>query len=591
MVKIFCFFMFMIFEAKAVDADKSRFLTTKLYEQNGFVTLKDKENDKVLLKSSKDSFIAPYERDKLDISVEFKSKKGGFDIIYKIKNKTKKAVLMPDLFIPGIKLRVSNSLDILSTNTKLYMQKRDINQIDKSRNYFNVGSMIYKKNDGSFIEEEFYYGADTFSPYAPVIVAKDERFSVGASLIYPFLEYGFKGKKERGEKGVLKNKLYVKMRIYKEKKSYTYAFLFAKDGYLKSFLAPKKSFVFVLSVRFSKAEDYIYTLYPYKLFLSKMYPVKKTTAKTLEPLTVVNFAFYGSVTKKNKRGWAWSLKKKDEKQEYILPLKEVCAALSEIMKKRGYKRVLFSAFSGVYDHKKAPWLFDELPFQILTNLPENMSEELDESMDIFKKAGQKIAFWWGIAGMTLVDKNANPLSNDIWQPYNERVFNIKNKVERDYALRQLDVAKKIGVSLLILDAYTRMEEKSAYIWLLMMKKYAPKIEFAFEMELDIMHRLGGIVLQPENKLFEDVDLKYNMLEKKALLAEYLNGKSEVFVWLQNRASGKDEREYVKRLISLGYTPIVSYPDSGLLNLNENNVTKRLLAHPEILTDIGDNTRR
>ncbi len=587
MVKIFYFLIFLFFNLYAADGYAKNFLDTKLYQCANSVTVIDKKRDEILLQGLKTDFIDSYNSSDLEIKIEFKEKKGGFDIVYHVKNISKNPVLMPSFFIPGIKLKISDNLDILSTNTKLYMQTRNISLVEPKRDYFSVGSMIYKKKSGGFIEKEFYYGADTFSPYAPVIVAKDKNFSVGASLIYPFLEYKYGGEKTQAKHKVIKNKLYPKMRIYRDKNEYRYAFEFSKKGYLKSLLSPQKSYDFVLSVRFAKPDKYIYTIHPYKIFLSKMYDCKKVPSKNLDPIMVVNFAFYGSVNKKSKRGWAWGLEKRDENAKSILPLKEVSIALSELMKIRGYKRIMFTAFSGVYDHSKAPDLFDELPFQILTNLPQNMNEELNQSLAIFKKNGQKISFWWGIAGMMVVDKDGKLISNDVWQPYSDRPFVLSNKEDKRFALRQLNRAKELNVDSLTLDAYSRMEEKSAYLWLKQMKKFAPKINFSLEMQVDYMHKLAAITLQPENLMFENVDLRYNMLTKRAELAEYLNSKGEIRVWLQNKTAGKNEREYVKKLIKLGYTPIVAYVDSPLLDHDENNVTKRVLAHPEVLTDVNN----
>ncbi len=585
MIKIFYLLIFLYIDVYAQVEEKEKFLDTKLHLCANCISVIDEGSGKILLQSFKNELIASYDTSSLKVDIEIEEKKGGLDISYHIKNITRKAVLMPDLFVPGIKMKISDRLDILSTNTALYMQKRDITSIDPKRDYYNVGSVIYKKRSGRLVEEEFYYGGDTFSPYAPVIVAKDLNFSVGAALIYPFLEYGYDGKKEEGKHKVIKNKLYPKMRIYRDGNSYRYAFLFAKKGYLKSLLPAKKSYDFVVSVRFAKPSDYIFTLKPYKTFLSKSYECEKSSSKNLDPILVVNFAFYGSVTKKSKRGWAWGLEKENEKGEYILPLKEVSVAFSELMREKGYKRIMFTAFSGVYDHSKAPDLFDELPFQILTNLTQNMSEELNSSMKIFVSNDQKISFWWGIAGMTVIDKEGKLLNDDVWQPYSDRPFKLSNEDERRYALRQLSKAKELNVSSLTLDAYARMEEKSALEWLKRMKKIAPKIEFALEMQIDYMHRYAAITLQPENLMFEDVDLKYNMLTKRAELAEYLNGDREIRVWLQNKAAKEKEREYVEKLIELGYTPIVSYEDSPLLDHDENNVTKRILDHPEILTDV------
>ncbi len=549
------------------------------------VSVYDKDTNKLLLLAQKSAFVYASDESALDIDREFISKKDGFDVVVTIKNTTLKYQEMVDFYIPGIYLEDKTSLNILSTNTHLYMQKRSIEDIQHLNPYFSVGSLIRKNKSGDLIEDECYYGADTFTPYAPVIVAADKNIAVGTSLMYPFLSYKDDRKDGSGKFHVLKNKFYPKMRIYKDQDSWRYAYIFPKSPPLKSMIAPGKEYVFVIPVRFKKAKKYIQTLAPYKKFLHTLYADQKSLKKDLSPILTINFAFYGSVTDQNKRGWAWGLEKMDKNKHSYLPLYEVSSALSEIMKQKGYKRVMFVAFSGVYDTRVCEKMNYQLPFEILSNLEYPMQKEIKKSLDIFHKRGQKVELWWGIAGSMPLDKDGKLLAVESWNACDNRPFLPEHKDEKKYALRELNLAKKYNIDTLVLDAYTRMEEKRAFYWLKYMKKSAPKIKFALEMELDIMHTQAAITLQPENELFDDIDLKAAKITKAPILAQYLNPNSEIRVWLQHQAMGKDQKSYVKKLMSMGYTPMVIMPDSPLLDHDQNNVKKRILEHPEVFMDL------
>ena len=545
----------------------------------------DTTGTKLFLHAQKNALTSAYNPKKLDIQTNIIKQKSGFDLLFTITNKTASYQDMVDFFIPGIYLENRDTLNILSTNTHLYMQKRDINQIKHSKSYFTIGSLIRKRKDGTFVEDECYYGADTFTPYAPVIVASDAKIAVGSALMYPFLEYADQEKTYTGKHHVLKNKFYPKMRIYKDTKTWRYAYIFPKTLPLKSQIPPHQSLSFILPVRFSRAENFIETLHPYKRFLRKMYGVNRYLKKDLSPILTVNFAFYGSVTDSNARGWAWGLEKIDQNGQSHLPLHEVSVALSDIMRQKGYRRIMFAAFSGVYDTRVCPKMDEELPFQILSNLEPNMQQSLQKSMSIFTKRDQKVELWWGIAGMMPLDSKGKLLSLNKWQACDDRPFLPENPEEKNYALHQLKLSQEHHIDTLILDAYTRMEEKRAFYWLKQMQEFAPDTNFALEMELDIMHTQAAITLQPENELFDDIDLKAAKITKPPILATYLNPQAEVRVWLQHEALGKGQKKYVKKLMQMGYTPMVIMPDSPLLNHDENDVSKRILAHPEVFMDV------
>lgn len=546
-----------------------------------------KKDNKILLATKGKPLFVDKSNGALNISYRIVPQIGGFDVNYRIKNQTKKPHLMPDFHIPGIRLNTKKTLDILNTNTKHYMEERDLNEFKTfGRDYFSVSAFSQVNHKGVRLEETMHYGSDTLSPYSPVISAKTKSFAIGSSLNYPLLKYEDNTKTSRGRHNVLMNKLYPKMRIHKDTNSWRFSYSFDKEGLLKGRIGAKKEYRFTIPVRFSKPKYWLLTLHPYKEYFLKHYPINNQASKDVKPILLVNFAFYGdSITQKSERGWAWILENVDKKGYSYLPLKQVSSGLSQVMQKKGYERILFASFSGVYDTHKSPKLIWELPFQFITNLETNMQRELDESLNIFKKAGQKFGFWWGIAGMMPIDKRGEVISFDTWLPDSDTPFILKNPTHKKYALRQLLAAKDAKTDSLSLDAYVRMEENSRIKWLKQMKKTAPKIKFVLEQQVDFMHSDASIIIQPENPAgFKNIDYSKSMLDKPAIFSHYINPDAEVQVWLKHNIT-KDKTAYIKRLVELGYTPIIMLPSSSKFNHDERNVTKRIVDNTQLFISV------
>ncbi|MCH9813433.1 MAG: hypothetical protein K0U47_05755 [Epsilonproteobacteria bacterium] len=552
------------------------------------ILVKDLKRDKILMNTDGLPLYKDNANQKLKISYEVIQKQGGFDIVYTVQNTSKKPQFLPDFQIPGIYLKSSDTLEVLNANTKLYMQHYEV---PKLNSFIAVSALEKRNNFGQKEIYETYYAADTLSPYAPVIVAKDQNFAVGSSLNYPLLSYK-NASSRRGKRDVKMDKLYPKMRIYKDDKYWRFHYSFAKEGKLKSQISAGNKFLFTVPVRFSSSQNWIFTLASYKYYLHQYYTSRRVSKKDVQPILGVNFAFYGdSITGKSPRGWAWALENIDQQGNSFIPLKEVSLGLSTMMQQKGYKRILFYTFSGVYNTLKNPLLDQELPFQILTNLEKNMQKEIASSLAIFSDRKQKYGFWWGIAGMMPVDKRGEVINNMQWLPYGEVPFNFYNSKHKQYAYRQLKKAKKYNVSTLTLDAYVRMEEKQRIRWLAEMQAYLPEIDFILEQQVDFMHIYAGIILQPENLLYDRDELEFQMLTQPPLLAHYLNPNQEVQVWLQQKAAGKDELKYIHNLVQWGYTPIVMMHDSDQFNHDEHNVTKRILDNTAEFISVKSLTNR
>ncbi len=554
-----------------------------------------RSDGKILLDSKREDFYIDNSNGALDISYRLLKAPGGFDVLYIVKNSTKRAHLMPDFQIPGVRVFEDKYIEILNTNTKQHMQKRYLSTLSNSSDgeYFSVSSIIQEGYDGEVFEEEFYYGADTLSAYSPVIALKGSDFAVGTSLNYPILDYIDSTKTLRGYRNVLMNKLYPKMRVYRDKDGWIFKYIFSKQGALKARIESGKSYSFTIPVRFSSPKYWLLTLYPYKEYFQKLYPKDKKLTKDLRPILLSIFSFYGdNVTDKNPRGWSWALENIDKRGYSYLPLKDVISGLSAVMKKRGYSRILFSAFSGVYDTREDNSLYNELPFQFLTNLPKNMQQELNTSLDILKSNSQEFGFWWGTSSMIPVNKDGDVISKNRWQPDNNTPFIYEDESHKDYAYRELNMANTLGVDSLSLDAYVRMEESGRVRWLDEMKEASPNIEFALEQQVDFMHTKAAIILQPELALFEKSNPKKALLTKPPIFSNYINPDVEIQVWVREFDDKKVAREYIKSLIRWGYTPIVMMPNGSSFDHNQRDLKKRILQQADefILVDGFENLK-
>ena len=596
-------------------------INVQLSAINAIVTRQS--DSKVLLDTTGKDFFQDRSGGNVNISYFLEEKDGGFDVIFDVVNNTSQAQPMPDFRIPGVKLN-SNSLDILNTY-KMYMDENqnlsdNPNYNGHSNNKFLVGAYYgsytlsgnhvnghnYCSYDSGsnittchYVSNQRYRDASQ-SSYAPVIVAKDNDFSVGTALEYPFLEYNYDTTNYGGnvsEKEDPNFKLYPFMNIVKDGNSWIYEYTFIHylnpeeqyDGYIPA----GKTYNFRIPVRFSNPTKWLLTLYPYKNYLNNLYGETTAPQRSTEPGLWVNLAFYGIYGEQNNnpRQWSYNWQWDTGGTEIELSLDQLMIGLSNIMTSHGYDNILLHGLSGLYPVTSGN-MYSEIPNQFIDGRPNYMKNgALSNALQIFTNQGQKYSFWWGVSGSIPVDNNGNVLSYNDWLPNHDIPFKLNNVDHKNFATHQLNEALNFSPSGIGYDAYGRMEEKTSMQWLDQMKNIINSAETDTEMWLeevsDIKHKKAGIIKQ---NYIDWREIEHNKITKPPVLAQYLNPGAKIIVFLGNHAmneiSGTTPEEHIQSLIKMGYTPFVLNKTNLVNNQNYTTLSDKIIGNSNSFYDLS-----
>ena len=559
------------------------------------ITIERTGDNKVLIDTIGKEFFVDKSEGNLTITHTLVEKNGGFDVEYTVANVTGEKQKMPDLQIPGIELD-DNKLDILNSY-RLYMEDGRQLSDDSSYSGHRNDRFIVALYHGSYTrpgddtrgqshciyddvedvtvcryKSDLRYGGATTSAYSPVVVAKDDDFSVGTSLNYDFLEYS---RDTSDYNGTYKNtrrdynhKLYPFMHIVRDGDTWTYEYSFIQydhteqhaDGYVPA----GETYQFVIPVRFSVAEKWIFTVHPYKTHLTQLYGETVAPVRTPAPVLWVNLAFYGIYAEQNHnpRGWTYNYQLIDDGSPVELPIEEITAGLSNVMASHGFEDVMLHSLSGEYPVHSGHEMYTEIPYQFVDGRPDYMKGgALTSALHTFTNAGQKYSFWWGISGNMPVDENDDVLAADVWLPDGDIPFQLLNNEHKIYAEYQLDKALEVSPAGIGFDAYGRMEEKTAMQWLdemsVIIDNEGTNTEMWLEEQLDFKHKKAGIIRQGYRDARE---IEHNHVKKPPELAQYLNSDAKILILLSNgamREMSVTPEEHVQDLVKMGYTPFIA----------------------------------
>jgi hypothetical protein len=520
-------------------------------------------------------------KDNLKLDYGITKKTGGFDVEYTIENKTDAPIKLPILQIPGIQFGNTNQLNIVNPLFTHYLENRKFEDEKEAKyevatgkdyerigelgeNVFSVGSTLFTQNDGRKKNAHLPYGSQFV--YSPVIVAHNNVFTAGASLNFDWRE---------------KSDLKAYMSIEKEPQGWMYKFdLRASD------INANKTLKMVISVRFSKPEQWIFTLYPYKDFFNKTYQRDITWLnnheKDVSPIHAVTFANNPDEPKLNKRQWAWPFVKNDLSDEK-LNVENSLNILGAALNLLDFKRVMIWNFTGSYDRSNGECgvrysgcINQQLPFQFLVN-PESEGDiyEADENLlDVFKASMQTIinnkkdygfemGYDWGIAGSIPLGSDEKPIPFNIWSPKFVVPYKLGNSDHTTYARHYLQSVSSLKNTFfepefIRLDAFVRMELNNRLTWLKELKGNLKKTKFAAESSIDYMHAQIPMINQLDTT--ETPQGSFEDIKKPDLLAYYLNPGMEVIVNLDieffNKGLRQEKEDYMKKLVQMGYTPLV-----------------------------------
>ena len=532
----------------ASDTDKlyqnGKDIKVEIFKNKSFKVTRE-DGTILRLPTTYEQFYSDKSNNKLEIDYKIIEKIGGVDIEYSIKNPTSNPQNIPDLTVDGFifeQTKKDKSLHVLNTFNFQYMHKRAFSELEFLRyHYFDV-------NGGNHVYPEVY---------SPVIVAHDSSYSVGSSLNLSYI----------------KDRIEPHMRIYQ---LHNGLWRYSYNDIDNRRLLPSEQLELTLSLRFSKPENWLYTLYPYKKHFNALYGAQKNiTPKDLRPISGFMLSFDSvayenyleckdkekacdsnpeNIIKYNLYGYNYYIRpdlyglngsNKDQKNQKFLD------TYIKKLQKSGFKRTMIWASSGQYWRCPKPKIKKDdgvvacttnYPTQFMSAPAQKVKDSLD-SLTQFQKADISLGLWWGRAGQV-----PSPLT---WNPQDVIPFDMKNPSHTSFYKKELQLAKDINVNEIGLDAFPNMRPESQLPWLQEMKKFAPSMKFYNEGSVcDFLHTQISAFLQPQNRWLSHGK---GPIKERALLMDYLNPNAEVIVYYPNKSPTLKQ---LQQLIDWGYTALI-----------------------------------
>jgi len=360
--------------------------------------------------------------------------------------------------------------------------------------------------------------------YAPVMVAGDERHTLGFQILYPVVDYDHDvtlwwiGVPDTTTRGGPPH--------------WTAQFI------LGGTLPPGQSRSYTIAIRATTADrSFLYTLTPYRDFFRARYgPVHYL--RDARPVMGDAAATTTDISNANPQGWT---------NGNLRPDVHGWSRWVDLLLNRrslGYQRFMLWVPSGVFPAGH-PLNF---PFRFMT--PINDFPVARDSMSQFQRFRQQnaeIGFWWGNSA-TLMHGWSNPTA--------ER-FNPNDPEHVRLANLELDMAVRAGATMIGLDAHYQRSPANMVRWITAMKQRAPGIKFITEAaSCDILHNLtptfheSGAIRTPH------------------ILADFLNPGHETWAALsapveavrenRNPTHAEMAREG-QRVAALGFVPLMYGP--------------------------------
>jgi len=517
-------------------------------------------NGKILMDT--DRSVLNHSSDTFKITHTIEVEKGGFDIIYTVKNKTSEDKALDSSFvIPGINFGNNNGLNVLNTKTYFYPVHRDVKQNETIN--INYMTNLDNENEADYKFKILVDDMDYPKSYSPVTVADNTDFAVGVSMMTSYLE----------DRIALSQQI-----VHRKDGKWDYIFKVVRSEedaaknnavdyrYIKAHEAIKLKF----SIRFASKKYWLMTLAPYKTYFNKKYTNKDITKSDTRPIIGLDLS-YGSVAEKEgNRGYNYftALNKYGFDNIMTTVDKDIDKSvhsnftdrLSTLMKKKNYSRVMLWAMGGQFD-KSANY---NIPPQFMSNIPNNILTSFENTFrPTFENAGIDYGFWWGNSGK-IPYKNGKVSKR--WNPDKLQSFNLNNKNHRNFALHELQLANKRGAKEIGLDAFTNMKIEDQLRWSKKMKRLYPHMKFWEEsVQSDYLHTELSLFLQPNVSWMNGSKNGSNYI-LPPLLATYLNPKAEVLIWLTNTwgdGRGGINTQYIEKLTKMGYTLILVPSNSNI----------------------------
>lgn len=386
--------------------------------------------------------------------------------------------------------------------------------------------------------------ADTIYPghaYAPVMVLRDDRYTVGVSLNYDVLEHRHfttvssfmpGGREDNGWRITFAPNVFASHR---------------DEGDIQ----PGQERTYTLSVRImkgAKGDDWVHTLAPYRDFFRSVHG-EVDYQRDPRPVYAFPLAQGAQASATNPRGYTYPTTRDPERfgwGPWVDHLDQVAS--------RGFERFLMIAPTGVFkDHPKT-----NFPFQFTS--PWKTRPGLWGSMGELRAFAQReqLGLWWGRATSVM----------GAWDDGRHEDFDPKNADHIRRVVEELDGAVEAGARTIGLDAFSGVDPWAGWAFLDIVQATHPDVKFIVEpMTSDLFHNRAGSYLwvtRPPSQAGRAAQGRH-------LLADYLNPGHETWGRIDPRAIQslegltKGERipenaveSWVRRAAEWGYVPVVHF---------------------------------
>ncbi len=417
----------------------------------------------------------------LAISYEIKEKTGGVDIIYTIQNPTSQEQNLPEFQV----------------------QKIAQDYPDYIYPYGSAGFKNTNTNQVNYIAQTYPDNA-----YSPIILSKDEEFTAGSSLQYPYLSY----------------KDYTNLRLIKQSDSWTHNYRPTTK------IKAGETRTYTLSIRFASPRDYIFTLEPYKKYFNSLYGNPQGTIQNRDTRAIRKYplSFNNLVTQENPKGYRLETHNRIDLNGWQ-PFVE---SLTTSTKNLGYQRLMLRRPSGTYGTNTHL----NFPPQFMSELPQK-AKDSTSALQQFELEGISLGYWWGRSAQI-------PIPNQ-WPPDSLEPADLSNSQHTSFLKNEISLAAQYHAREIGLDAFTYLSPEDRYEWIPLLKSLAPEVKFIHEREgPDFLHRqISNIGMHTETKFIKGPDM----------LAWYLNPSSEIII-TQFENDQSDVIARTKELMSWGFTP-------------------------------------
>ncbi|MCH9814136.1 MAG: hypothetical protein K0U47_09365 [Epsilonproteobacteria bacterium] len=481
---------------------------------------------------------------------------GGFDLEFDITNQTNAPEdLTFKIEIGGIHFGSNGTLNILDTQTYLAPRLRTFDEGEISR--INL----------SGADDDISYPKG----YSPVIVAYDENFAVGASILTSYNEDEI-----ALEQFVSHNSIGNWSFVFENVPSNQGQNAAGVNRYSAKKLVAYESQNFKIAVRFTnisgdKEKNWKYTLAPYKTFFNNRFSNKHIVEKDTSPILGMTFSWIGAAKEayKNNENNELALRGYMNSGASFSNADDYAEQLSSVLNDNNhqYKRVMFWGVSGQYTGYNIDTDYDKfnLPPQFMTVLPA-IDSVLNNVQDKLEDLEIDYGFWWGRSGQIPI-KDGRIMWNGDWNADDIISSNIDspNGHHLNFTTNELQKALDRGSKEIGLDAFSNMELSAQFNWLREIKTYAnnqgKEIKLMQEgIMCDYLHTETSLFLQPNNDYFH-IDTNGEPIadyQSTPVLADYLNSNAEIIVWLQK--SRHKNKDYIDKLIGFGFTPLIEVKD-------------------------------